>query len=101
MYEWFSSCRERFVENSVESVETHPKKRRQRWTFARSPQSFQLVEKSQAIYGMYRHILWKTFCFGKTAEMRRAARAAGKTFLQLPCPAGKLRFTEKILGVRK
>ena len=56
------------------------------------------MEKSQAVYGMYRHILWKTFCFGKTAEMRRAARAAGKTFLQLPCPAGKLRFTEKILG---
>lgn len=56
------------------------------------------MEKSQAVYGMYRRILWKTFCFGKTAEMRRAARAAGKTFLQLPCPAGKLRFTEKILG---
>ena len=50
---------------------------------------------------MYRHILWKTFCFGKTAEMRRAARAAGKTFLQLPCPAGKLRFTEKILGTEE
>lgn len=33
------------MENSVESVEIHPKKRRQRWTFARSPQSFQLVEK--------------------------------------------------------
>lgn len=57
------------------------------------------MEKLRSIYGMYRHFLWKTFCFGKTAEMRRAARAAGKTFLQLSCPAGKLRFTEKILGV--
>ena len=53
MYEWFSSCRERFVENSVESVEIHPKKRRQRWTFARSPQSFQLVEKTGPFYNLY------------------------------------------------
>ena len=89
------------MENLVESVEFHPENRLERLSFELSPQSFQLVEKSQAVYGMYRHILWKTFCFGKTAEMRRAARAAGKTFLQLPCPAGKLRFTEKILGVRK
>ena len=53
MYEWFSSCRERFVENSVESVEIHPKKRRQRWTFTRSPQSFQLVEKTGPFYNLY------------------------------------------------
>ena len=59
------------------------------------------MEKSQAIYGMYRRFLWKTFDLGKTAELHPADRAAGKTFLQLPCPAGKLRFTEKILGVRK
>ena len=51
------------------------------------------------VYGMYRHILWKTFCFGKTAEMRRAARAAGKTFLQLPKPAGGTLFTEKNFSV--
>lgn len=60
MYEWFSSCRERFVENSVESVEIHPKKRRQRWTFARSPQSFQLVEKTGPFYNLYTGLLWKT-----------------------------------------
>lgn len=60
MYEWFSSCRERFVENSVESVEIHPKKRRQRWTFARSPQSFQLVEKTGPFYNLYTGFLWKT-----------------------------------------
>ena len=53
MYEWFSSCRERFVENSVESVEIYPKKRRQRWTFARSPHSFQLVEKTGPFYNLY------------------------------------------------
>lgn len=41
------------MENSVESVETHPKKRRQRWTFARSPQSFQLVEKTGPFYNLY------------------------------------------------
>lgn len=40
-------------ENSVESVEIHPKKRRQRWTFARSPQSFQLVEKTGPFYNLY------------------------------------------------
>lgn len=41
------------MENSVESVETNPKKRRQRWTFARSPQSFQLVEKTGPFYNLY------------------------------------------------
>ena len=41
------------MENSVESVEIHPKKRRQRWTFARSPQSFQLVEKTGPFYNLY------------------------------------------------
>ena len=41
----------------------------------------------------------KLFALAKTAEVRRVARTAGKTFLQLPCPAGKMRFTEKILGV--
>ena len=60
MYEWFSSCRERFVENSVESVEIHPKKRRQHWTFERSPQSFQLVEKTGPFYNLYTGLLWKT-----------------------------------------
>lgn len=40
-------------ENSVESVEIHPKKRRQSWTFARSPQSFQLVEKTGPFYNLY------------------------------------------------
>lgn len=45
MYERFSSCRALLVENSVESVEIHPKNKRQRWTFARSPQGFQHVEK--------------------------------------------------------
>ena len=49
-----------FVENSVESVEIHPKKRRQRWTFARSPQSFQLVEKTGPFYNLYTGLLWKT-----------------------------------------
>ena len=57
------------------------------------------MEKLRSIYGMYRHFLWKTFCLGKTVEMRRASRAVGKTFLQPPSLAGKLRFTEKILGV--
>ena len=46
---------------------------------------------------MYRQFLWKTFCLGKTAEMRRAARTAGKTFLQMPSPAGKTLSVEKIL----
>ena len=89
------------MENLVESVEFHPENRLERLSFELSPQSFQLVEKVQPVYGMYKQILWKTFYLGKTAEMRRAARAAGKTFLQLSCPAGKLHFTEKILGVRE
>ena len=41
----------------------------------------------------------KLFALAKTAEVHRVARTAGKTFLQLLCPAGKMRFTEKILGV--
>ena len=41
----------------------------------------------------------KLFCLGKTAEVRPAARAAGKIFLQMPSPAGKMLPTEKILGV--
>ena len=48
---------------------------------------------------MYRHFLWKTFFLGKTAEVCRAARAAGKTFLQMPSPAGKTLSAEKNLGV--
>lgn len=53
MYERFSSCRALLVENSVESVEIHLKNKRQRWTFARSPPSFQLVEKMRPFYGLY------------------------------------------------
>ena len=53
MYERFSSCRALFVENSVENVEIHLKNKRQRWTFARSPPSFQLVEKMRPFYGLY------------------------------------------------
>ena len=47
---------------------------------------------------MYRQFLWKTFCLGKTAEMRPAARAAGKTFLQLPKLAGGTLLPKKILA---
>ncbi|WP_147366402.1 hypothetical protein [Faecalibacterium sp. OM04-11BH] len=57
------------------------------------------MEKLQSIYGMYRHFLWKTFCLGKTAEVCRADRAADKTFLQMPSPAGKTLSVEKNLGV--
>ena len=48
-------------------------------TFPHFPPSFQLVEKLQAVYGMYRCFLWKTFDPGKTAEVLPAARAAGIT----------------------
>lgn len=56
------------------------------------------MEKLQSVYGMYRRFLWKTFDLGKTAELHSADRAAGKTFLQLPKPAGRNAFTEKILA---
>ena len=56
------------------------------------------MEKLQAVYGMYRCFLWKTFDPGKTAEVLSAAQAEGKTFLQLPKLAGKMLFAEKILA---
>ena len=56
------------------------------------------MEKLQAVYGMYRYFLWKTFDLGKTAEVRPTAQAEGKTFLQLPKQAGKMLFAEKILA---
>lgn len=67
------------MENSVESVEIHPKKRRQRWTFARSPQSFQLVEKTGPFYNLY------TGLFVENITARKwdgyFARGAGNTSL--------------------
>ena len=56
------------------------------------------MEKLLAVYGMYRRFLWKTFDLGKTEEVCPAARAADKTFLQLPKPAGKTLSAEKILA---
>ena len=83
------------MENLVESVEFNPVNRLECLSFELSPQSFQLVEKLQSVYGMYRRFLWKTFDLGKTAELHPADRAAGKTFLQLPKPAGRNAFYRK------
>ena len=43
MYAGFWACRDKIVENLVESVEFHPENRLERLSFELSPQSFQLV----------------------------------------------------------
>ena len=68
------------VENSVESVEIHPKNKRQRWTFARSPQGFQHVEKTGPFYGLYTGRLVENFLLW--ANRRITARRFGNTTLR-------------------
>ena len=80
MYERFSSCRALLVENSVECVEIHPKNKRQRWTFARSPQGFQHVEKTGPFYGLYTGRLVENFLLW--ANRRIMARRSGNTTLR-------------------
>ena len=65
MYEACFAAQNRFVENSVESVEIHGKNKHQFWTFKRSPRSFQHVEKTEEFYNLYTELLWKTFGYGK------------------------------------
>lgn len=66
------------VENPVENVKFHEENGHYSWTFELSPQTFQHVEKTGALYGMYSTILWKTFCTGKTADLPGTECAAGK-----------------------
>ena len=51
MYAGFWACRDKIVENLVESVEFHPENRLERLSFELSPQGFQLVEKTERVYG--------------------------------------------------
>ena len=93
MYERFSSCRALLVENSVESVEIHPKNKRQRWTFARSPQGFQHVEKTGPFYGLYTGRLVENFLLW--ANRRIMARRFGNTTLRRAGAAGEKSREEK------
>ena len=52
------------VENSVESVEFHPKSRREHWIFEHFPRTFQHVEKIEGIWTR----MWKTFAEEKITE---------------------------------
>lgn len=66
------------VENPVENVKFHGENRHCSWTFELSPQTFQHVEKTGALYGMYSTILWKTFFAGKMAYLQALSPAAEK-----------------------
>ena len=50
------------VENSVESVEFHPKSRRGHWIFEHFPRTFQHVEKIEGIYKVYMDSNVENFC---------------------------------------
>ncbi len=50
------------VENSVESVEFHPKSRREHWIFEHFPRTFQHVEKIEGIYKVYMDSNVENFC---------------------------------------
>lgn len=96
MYEWFSSCRERFVENSVESVEIHPKKRRQRWTFTRSPQSFPTCGKNRTLL----QPVYRAFC-GKHHRRKWDGYFARELATLLYTRAGRLGWKREILWKKK
>ena len=71
------------VENSVESVEFHPKSRRGHWIFEHFPRTFQHVEKIDGIYKVYMDSNVENFCRKKyTDKMTRGLPSADRNKIQ-------------------
>ena len=83
-YGRIGGCRVLDVEKLVECVEFHPESVRQSLIFEHSPQGFQHVEKSMALYRLYRPQIVENFCPKKTVRFAAKGAAALKTGGQGP-----------------